>query len=61
MGLFKDNETNNWKPTGRRQTKWLFYERGRESELGTRAPNDDFWKISVRKTIWDLEFSEHLL
>ena len=25
------------------------------------APNDNFWKISVRKTIWDLEFSEHLL
>ena len=22
-------------------------------------PNDNFWKISVRKTIWDLEFSEH--
>ena len=25
------------------------------------APNDNFRKISVRKTIWDLEFSEHLL
>ena len=25
------------------------------------ASNDNFWKISVRKTIWDLEFSEHLL
>ena len=25
------------------------------------APNVDFGKISVRKTIWDLEFSEHLL
>ena len=25
------------------------------------APNANFWKISVRKTIWDLEFSEHLL
>ena len=25
------------------------------------APNVNFWKISVRKTIWDLEFSEHLL
>ena len=25
-----------------------------------RAPNDNFRKISVRKTIWDLEFSEHL-
>ena len=25
------------------------------------APNDNFQKISVRKTIWDLEFSEHLL
>ena len=26
----------------------------------TGAPNDNFRKISVRKTIWDLEFSEHL-
>ena len=25
------------------------------------APNDNFRKISVPKTIWDLEFSEHLL
>ena len=25
------------------------------------APNVKFWKLSVRKTIWDLEFSEHLL
>ena len=25
------------------------------------APNVSFRKISVRKTIWDLEFSEHLL
>ena len=25
------------------------------------APNGNFRKISVRKTIWDLEFSEHLL
>ena len=29
--------------------------------VSTGAPNDNFWKISVRKTIWDLEFSEHLL
>ena len=27
----------------------------------TGAPNDNFRKISVRKTILDLEFSEHLL
>ena len=25
------------------------------------APDVNFWKISVRKTIWDLEFSESLL
>ena len=25
------------------------------------APNHNFQKISVRMTIWDLEFSEHLL
>jgi len=25
---------HNWKPTGRRQTGWLFYKRGRGSELG---------------------------
>ena len=25
------------------------------------APKVNFRKISVRKTIWDLEFSEHLL
>ena len=34
--------------------KWLII---RISE----APNVNFRKISVRKTIWDLEFSEHLL
>ena len=27
----------------------------------TGAPNVNFWKISVRRTIWDLEFWEHLL
>ena len=27
----------------------------------TGAPNDNFRKISVRKTIWDLEFSKFLL
>ena len=27
----------------------------------TGVPNVNFWKICVRKTIWDLEFSEHLL
>ena len=27
----------------------------------TGAPNVDFRKISVWRTIWDLEFSEHLL
>ena len=27
----------------------------------SRAPNVNFRKISVRKTIWDLEFLEHLL
>ena len=34
-----------------------------QAELGidTGAPNVNFRKISVRKTIWDLEFSEHLL
>ena len=31
------------------------------SHRDSGAPNDNFWKISVRKTIWDLEFSEHLL
>ena len=30
----------------------------RELNRGTQV---SFWKISVRKTIWDLEFSEHLL
>ena len=25
------------------------------------APNNNLWKIFVRKTIWDLEFSEHWL
>ena len=27
----------------------------------TGAPNVNVWKISVRKAIWDLEFSEHFL
>ena len=30
-------------------------------ERASGAPNVNFRKISVRKTIWDLEFSEHLL
>ena len=29
--------------------------------LSSGAPNVNFLKISVRKTIWDLEFSDHLL
>ena len=29
-------------------------------QVYSRVPNVNFWKISVRKTIWDLEFSEHL-
>ena len=34
----------------------------KRSEIhNTGAPNVNFWKISIRKTIWDLEFSEHLL
>ena len=31
------------------------------SKHGRGAPNVDFRKISVRKTIWDLEFSKHFL
>ena len=31
------------------------------SMRGAGAPNGNFRKISVRKTIWDLEFSEQLL
>ena len=31
------------------------------NDLKSGAPNDNFRKISVRKTIWGLEFSEHLL
>ena len=31
------------------------------SDHFTGAPNVNFWKIYVRKTIWDLEFSEQLL
>ena len=29
--------------------------------IDSGAPNVNFPEISVRKTIWDLEFSEHLL
>ena len=29
--------------------------------INSGAPNVNFRKMSVRKTIWDLEFSEHLL
>ena len=32
-----------------------------KTSLPTGEPNDNFRKISVRKTIRDLEFSEHLL
>ena len=35
--------------------------RAQSSTRQSGAPNDNFRKISVRKTIWDLEFSEHLL
>ena len=31
------------------------------ANLPSGAPNVNLWKISVRKTIWDLEFSEHFL
>ena len=34
---------------------------GAESLDFSGAPNINFRKISVRETIWDLEFSEHLL
>ena len=27
----------------------------------SEAPNVNFWKVSVQKTIWDLEFSKHFL
>ena len=30
-------------------------------EKDSGAPNVNFRKISVRKTFWDVEFSEHLL
>ena len=33
----------------------------KNNQAKSGAPNDYFQKISVRKTIWDLEFSEHLL
>ena len=32
----------------------------KNNQAKSGAPNDNFQKISVRKTIWDLEFSEHL-
>ena len=44
--------------------QWTIYQRSSEVYRSTNlpgAPNDNFWKISVRKTIWDLELSEHLL
>ena len=31
------------------------------SQASSGAPKVNFREISVRKTIWDLEFSEHLL
>ena len=33
----------------------------KNNQAKSGVPNDNFQKISVRKTIWDLEFSEHLL
>ena len=42
-----------------------FFHYGHYAQLQTTkrtgALNVNFLKISVRKTIWDLEFSEHLL
>ena len=32
-----------------------------DSKVKSGAPKDNFLKLSVRKTIWDLEFLEHLL
>ena len=44
---------------------WFLLKRVRLSVCGIAvaagAPNVSFPKISVPKTIWDLEFSEHLL
>ena len=39
-----------------KQRKQEFWE-----AIVTRAPNDNFRKTSVRKTIWDVEFSDYLL
>ena len=33
----------------------------KNNQAKSGAPNHNFQKISVRKTIWDLEFLEHLL
>ena len=40
---------------------WTGFVVSADSWLESGAPNVNFRKISVRKTIWDLEFSEHLL
>ena len=46
-------ESSTWNPRNQRR---VIYNR-RLSAIQSRAPNVNFRKISVRKTIWDLEFS----
>ena len=52
------NPTNDWNPES---TAWNPESKTGLDSLTSGAPNVNFWKISVRKTISDLEFSEHLL
>ena len=55
VGFHKLGILTSWK-------KSILSRRQRPTCLTTSgAPNDNFRKISVRKTIWDLEFSAHLL
>ena len=39
--------------------QWQMPHAGNSQPDKTGAPNVNFRKMSVRKTIWDLEFSEH--
>ena len=52
---------NQYEEAVKRPFAYLLIDLKTTAQDNSGEPNVSFWKISVRKTIWDLEFSEHLL
>ena len=52
---------NQYEEAVKRPFGYLLIDLKTTAQDNSGEPNVSFWKISVRKAIWDLEFSEHLL